>query len=204
MNSIPLLTSSFRIGEYQLILKPENELLNDIQSLCSKINESKWAFKNDPKLILIHFHMFELVEDKLIRNLSRLISKNPFYIRLDSSLQFTDTSVHIQIEHKTSLFQLIKGLKKMKRLMIAYPDQKPVFNTQSHISIATGIGTAQHGKEHFQTLDPDDSGNLLVKQLVLAKKMRDSSDFEEVSRFILEDNVEFRKKDSAEQLSFFI
>lgn len=157
VNTIP----GYRVYEYLLVLRPQEELRNRIvkvkEDFSVKYKTGK-TISGGSQIILASFAQYAMKEERIINRLQAVaMGYPPFKVELKDFGSFPSHTICINVNSKLPIQNLVKEIRKeSQRLMKLSNDNKPHFILDPHFTIATKLrpwqyekGWLEYSKKHF-------------------------------------------------------
>ena len=136
----------YRLNEYRLVVPLPEALRQKISAVRKTLHEKhnvKPPFEPKLSLTLLKCNAFEKTEPKVIEHLQRIaLHTGPFKVELQDYAGYPSHTVYINVATKSPFNELVKELKKAKRLM-QIPEHEPHFINEPHLSIAQRLTPKQ-------------------------------------------------------------
>ena len=157
VNTIP----GYRVYEYLLVLRPQEELRNRMvkvkEDFSVKYKTGK-TISGGSQIILASFAQYAMKEERIINRLQAVaMGYPPFKVELKDFGSFPSHTICINVNSKLPIQNLVKQIRKeSQRLMKLNNDNKPHFISEPHFTIATKLkpwqyekGWLEYSKKHF-------------------------------------------------------
>ncbi|MGB3008387.1 MAG: 2'-5' RNA ligase family protein [Chitinophagaceae bacterium] len=157
VNTIP----GYRVYEYLLVLRPQEELRNRMvkvkEDFSVKYKTGK-TISGGSQIILASFAQYAMKEERIINRLQAVaMGYPPFKVELKDFGSFPSHTICINVNSKLPIQNLVKEIRKeSQRLMKLSNDNKPHFILDPHFTIATKLrpwqyekGWLEYSKKHF-------------------------------------------------------
>lgn len=165
------------LSEYMLVLSPPDALWKKIMAIKKAFSEAynyPLAGSTKPHITLANFLQFGLFEERLQEQLQKITTCLPSVevgLKDYASFSFSaKKAIYINITSKEPVLNLIKELKRAKRLMIPDRKYKPRFTTNPHLTIARGLQNWRYEKAWINYQQATFSDNFLASQITLLRR----------------------------------
>ena len=174
-------------AEYLLVLKPHEELWNEIKSIKQKFADEyscETARKGWPHVALITFKQYQATENRItqsLRNITRMLS--PFKIEMKDFGSFPSHTIFINIVSKVPIVNAIKELRQAQKFMKIDKDNKPHFITEPYLTIARKLQPWQYEKAWLEYQHANFHGRFIAEHALLLKR-KQGEPYKPVEKFM--------------------
>lgn len=171
VNTIP----GYRVYEYLVVLSPHEELWNRIMkvkeefSMEYKSDRARWG---KPQVILVNFHQYEMMEERILNRLRTVaMGYPPFKVELKDFGSFPSHTIYINVTSKIPVQNLVKKIRtEGQRLMKLNDDHKPHFIIEPHLTIARKLKPWQYEKGWLEYSNKHFTGRFIANSMTLLKR----------------------------------
>ena len=157
VNTIP----GYRVYEYLLVLRPQEELRNRMvkvkEDFSVKYKTGK-TISGGSQIILASFAQYAMKEERIINRLQVVaMGYPPFKVELKDFGSFPSHTICINVNSKLPIQNLVREIRTESQLLMKLNnDNKPHFILEPHFTIATKLkpwqyekGWLEYSKKHF-------------------------------------------------------
>lgn len=178
----------YQVCEYLLVLNPHEELRNRIMkvkvdfSTDYKSDGARWG---QPKIALISFTQYEMMEERIVNRLRMVAMASPaFKVEMKGFGSFPSHTIYINVTSKLPIQNLVKSIRTDgQRLMKLNDDNKPHFIMEPHIAIARRLKPWQYEKGWLEYSHKHFRGRFIADAVILLKRSLGEIKYKAVSRF---------------------
>ncbi len=181
----------YRINEYLVVLKPQEELWQKILKVKDAFAETykhPSAKYLKPHLALVSFLGLEMMEAKIMQRL-QLVSMGmaPFKIELKDYGSYPSHTIFINVTTRLAVQNLVKELKGAQRLFKLGNENKPHFLEDPHIAIARKLKPWQYEQGWQEYSHRQFTGRFIADHLLLLKrKAGEKTAYQVAGRFVFQ------------------
>ncbi|MFN2458914.1 MAG: 2'-5' RNA ligase family protein [Chitinophagaceae bacterium] len=176
----------YRENEYLLVLKPHEELSNQIKMIKEKFAkdfEAPMAIWTKPQIPLVKFFQYEMMEERIFNQFKNIgIGINPFKVELSNFGSFPTHTIYINVTTKLPIQVLIKQLKSSQQLL-KHKDVKPHFIEESHLTICQRLIPWQYEKAWLVYSHEHYTGRFIADSMQLLKRPAGEKGYKPVQNF---------------------
>ena len=177
----------YRLNDYLLVISPNEELRNRINTIRKTFNEKyrpAMPLTGKPHMALVHFVTWSMMEEKLVSRFQHIaMGITPFKIELKDYASFPSHTIYINVGTKTPVQNLVKELKQAQKLMKADPDHDPHFITEPFIPVARKLVPWQYEKGWLEYSHLHFSAKIIADGMLLLKRPLGDKAYQVVQRF---------------------
>ncbi len=147
--SVFLNTLDFSYNEYLIVLKPNQDTCDKINSVKKDFSEKYKTsfFHSTGQILMVKFIQREMIEERLLNHLKNISnSYKPFLVKLKDYGSFPSHTIFINIESQLQIRNLVTQLKSAQPLLTLDKENKAHFLDDFYISIATKLLPWQYEK----------------------------------------------------------
>ena len=163
---------TYSIAKYQLILKPHEDLSDQIALLKREFtkNYNVPTYKSSPNLTLVKFSLAEVAEQRLINQLRSIALRLPsFKLELRDFGSLPSHTIYIKVESQEPIKEIQLALRDIKALT-NIPDHKPHFLNDPFFSLAFKLPSIIYDKAWLEYSQRPFAGSFIANRLLLLKK----------------------------------
>jgi 2'-5' RNA ligase len=164
----------YRINEYQLVLKPHEELWNRLKKIRNEFAETYELHLNKynkPHIPLVRFYALEMNEEKLLQRFNNIaMGFAPFKIELKDYGSFPSHTIFINVLSKLPIKKLSVALKDVQVLMKTDKEHKPHFLDDAYITIGSKLKPWQYEKGWLEYAHRHFTGRFIADHMLLLKR----------------------------------
>jgi len=176
----------YRINEYQLVLKPHEELWNRLKKIRSEFVETyelPLSKYNKPHIQLVRFYALEMNEEKLLQRFNNIaMGFAPFKIELKDFGSFPSHTIFINVLSKLPIKKLSVALKDVQVLMKPDKDHKPHFLDDAYITIGSKLRPWQYEKGWMEYSHRHFTGRFIADHMLLLKRNENTKGAYQIAR----------------------
>jgi 2'-5' RNA ligase len=169
-NSLP----GYRIADYMIILNPHEELRKKISELREDFSKEFGVLlpPSKPNLLLASFKQLVMMENKIIRKLDIIaMAQYPFKVELKDFGSYPSHTIFINSPTKVPVQDLIKHIRtETGRLMKLDSNNKPYFNLEPHINVATKLNPVTYERAWLKYLNTNFTGRFIAEEMLMLKR----------------------------------
>jgi 2'-5' RNA ligase len=177
----------YRLNDYLLVISPNEELRNRINTIRKTFNEKyrpAIPLTGKPHMALVHFVTWSMMEEKLVSRFQHIaMGITPFKIELKDYASFPSHTIYINVGTKTPVQNLVKELKQAQKLMKADPDHDPHFIAEPFIPVARKLVPWQYEKGWLEYSHLHFSAKIIADGMLLLKRPLGDKAYQVVQRF---------------------
>lgn len=177
----------YRLNDYLLVISPNEELRNRINTVRKNFNEKYlpvMPLTGKPHMALVHFVTWSMMEEKVVNRFEHIaMGITPFKIELKDYASFPSHTIYINVATKTPLQNLVKDLKQVQKLMKADADHDPHFIAEPFIPIARKLVPWQYEKGWLEYSHSHFSAKIIADGMLLLKRPLGERAYQVVKRF---------------------
>jgi 2'-5' RNA ligase len=177
----------YRLNDYLLVISPNEELRNRINTIRKTFNEKylpAMPLTGKPHMALVHFVTWSMMEEKLVSRFQHIaMGITPFKIELKDYASFPSHTIYINVGTKTPVQNLVKELKQAQKLMKADPDHDPHFIAEPFIPVARKLVPWQYEKGWLEYSHLHFSAKIIADGMLLLKRPLGDKAYQVVQRF---------------------
>ena len=177
----------YRLNDYLLVISPNEELRNRINTIRKTFNEKylpAMPLTGKPHMALVHFVTWSMMEEKLVSRFQHIaMGITPFKIELKDYASFPSHTIYINVGTKTPVQNLVKELKQAQKLMKADPDHDPHFIAEPFIPVARKLVPWQYEKGWLEYSHLHFSAKVIADGMLLLKRPLGDKAYQVVQRF---------------------
>lgn len=178
----------YRINEYLLVIKPQEELWQKIIKLKQEFAgkyQMPMAKYLKPHIALVNFMVLDMMEEKVVNRLQTIsMGIAPFNIELKDFGSYPSHTVFINVVSKPPVQQIVKRLKDMQRLMKLNQENKPHYIDEPHIAIARKLKPWQYERGWLEYSNRQFTGRFIADNMLLLRRTAgEKTGFQIVKRF---------------------
>ncbi len=179
----------YRLCEYLLVLNPHEELRSKIMQVKKEFAsayECPMAPGTKPHITLVHFHQYEISEERINHRLKMIAAANPpFKVDLKNYGSFPSHTIYINIAAKQAIVSLIKKLRQAQAIMKIHNDNKVHFITEPHLTVARKLQPRQYEKAWTAYSQKHFTGRFIANSLLLLKRREGEKAYQVKDRLTL-------------------
>src|SRR6476469_4860117 len=176
----------YRINEYQLVLKPHEELWNRLKKIRSEFVETyelPLSKYNKPHIQLVRFYALEMNEEKLLQRFNNIaMGFAPFKIELKDFGSFPSHTIFINVLSKLPIKKLSVALKDVQLLMKPGKELKPHFIDDAFISVGSKLKPWQYEKGWLEYSHRHFTGRFIADHMLLLKRNANNKGAYQIAR----------------------
>ena len=177
----------YRLNDYLLVISPNEELRNRINTIRKTFNEKyrpAIPLTGKPHMALVHFVTWSMMEEKLVSRFQHIaMGITPFKIELKDYASFPSHTIYINVGTKTPVQNLVKELKQAQKLMKADPDHDPHIIAELFIPVARKLVPWQYEKGWLEYSHLHFSAKIIADGMLLLKRPLGDKAYQVVQRF---------------------
>jgi 2'-5' RNA ligase len=177
----------YRLNDYLLVIPPNEELRNRINSVRKGFNDKytpSMPLTGKPHLALVHFVAWNMMEEKLVNRFHHIaMGMTPFKIELKDFASFPTHTIYINVTTKIPVQNLVKELRTAQKLMKADPDHDPHFIAEPFIPVARKLLPWQYEKGWLEYSQMHFSAKIIADGMLLLKRPLGEKNYQVVQRF---------------------
>jgi 2'-5' RNA ligase len=178
--------TGYRINEYQLVLKPHEELWNRLKKIRGEFAETydtPLNKNNKPHITVVRFYAFEMNEEKLLQRFNNIaMGFAPFKIELKDFGSFPSHTIFINVLSKLPIKKLSVALKDVQLLMKPDKEHKPHFIEDAFITLGTKLKPWQYEKGWLEYSHRHFTGRFIADHMLLLKRNASTKGAYQVAR----------------------
>lgn len=188
MDYLQFNVAGYHMNDYQLVLKPHEELWNRLKKIKGEFAENYDAVlqtTTKPHITLVRFHALEMSEEKLLNRLNHIaMGFTPFKIELKDFGSFPSHTIFINVLSRLPIKKLSVALKEVQGLMKVDKEHKPHFIDDAFITIASKLKPWQYEKAWLEYAHRHFTGRFIADHMLLLKRNANTKGpFQVVRRF---------------------
>ncbi|HEY0356029.1 MAG TPA: 2'-5' RNA ligase family protein [Flavisolibacter sp.] len=178
----------YRINEYLLVLKPQEELWQKIlkvkEGFADKYQLPSARYLK-PHIALVNFITLDMMEEKIIQRFqATAMGMAPFKVELRDYGSFPSHTIFINVVTKLPIQNLVKQLKESQRILKLNQETRPHFIEEPHIGIARKLKPWQYEQGWLDFSNRQFTGRFIADSMLLLKrKAGEKSAFQVARRF---------------------
>lgn len=181
-----LVMPGYRIAEYRLIVPLSEALQQTVMQVRKDLHDRyriPMPFELKPSLTLLHCHVYEGMEAKLVERMQQVATRNSsFKVELQNFAAYPSHTIYIHVPTRSPFNDLCKELKVVKSLT-KVPDHDPHFINEPHLLIAQKLKPFQFTRMWMDCEHTQFTGRFMANSMVLLKRSVASNQYEEVRQF---------------------
>ena len=181
----PVSMPGYRINEYRLVIPLPEALQNKMKEVRKSLHEKykvKLPFQLKPCLTLLKCHVLEKTEAKLIGCLQQIaMATDLFKVELEGFAAYPSHTIYINVLTKSPFNELVKELKRHKRLM-QIPQHDPHFINEPHLIVAQKLKPMQFINMWLECEHKSFTGRFVADAMLLLRRSGANSNWEVVRR----------------------
>jgi 2'-5' RNA ligase len=166
--------AGYRINEYQLVLKPHEELWNRLKKIrgeFAEIYQVPLPKNNKPHITVVRFYAFEMNEERIMQRINTIaMGFAPFKIELKDFGSFPSHTIFINVLSKLPIKKLSVALKDVQLLMKPGKELKPHFIDDAFISVGSKLKPWQYEKGWLEYSHRHFTGRFIADHMLLLKR----------------------------------
>lgn len=166
--------AGYRINEYQLVLKPHEELWNRLKKIRGEFAETYKVLlpkNNKPHITVVRFYAFEMNEERIMQRINTIaMGFAPFKIELKDFGSFPSHTIFINVLSKLPIKKLSVALKDVQLLMKPGKELKPHFIDDAFISVGSKLKPWQYEKGWLEYSHRHFTGRFIADHMLLLKR----------------------------------
>jgi 2'-5' RNA ligase len=166
--------AGYRINEYQLVLKPHEELWNRLKKIRIEFAETYHVplpKNNKPHITVVRFYAFEMNEERIMQRINTIaMGFAPFKIELKDFGSFPSHTIFINVLSKLPIKKLSVALKDVQLLMKPGKELKPHFIDDAFISVGSKLKPWQYEKGWLEYSHRHFTGRFIADHMLLLKR----------------------------------
>jgi 2'-5' RNA ligase len=166
--------AGYRINEYQLVLKPHEELWNRLKKIRGEFAETYQVplpKNNKPHITVVRFYAFEMNEERIMQRINTIaMGFAPFKIELKDFGSFPSHTIFINVLSKLPIKKLSVALKDVQLLMKPGKELKPHFIDDAFISVGSKLKPWQYEKGWLEYSHRHFTGRFIADHMLLLKR----------------------------------
>jgi 2'-5' RNA ligase len=166
--------AGYRINEYQLVLKPHEELWNRLKKIRGEFAETYQVplpKNNKPHITVVRFYAFEINEERIMQRINTIaMGFAPFKIELKHFGSFPSHTIFINVLSKLPIKKLSVALKDVQLLMKPGKELKPHFIDDAFISVGSKLKPWQYEKGWLEYSHRHFTGRFIADHMLLLKR----------------------------------
>ena len=187
MEKIHSTMPGYRLYDYLLVIPPNDELRQRINSVRKGFNEKYnpgMPLTGKPHLALVHFVTWSMMEERLVNRFQHIsLGVTPFKIELKDFASFPTHSIYINVATKIPVQNLVKELKSAQKLMKADGDHEPHFIAEPFIPVARKLQHWQYEKGWLEYSHLHFTAKIIADGMLLLKRPIGDKSYQVVRRF---------------------
>jgi 2'-5' RNA ligase len=166
----------YRVNEYQLVLRPPEDLTNKILLVKKEFaglyqaTQATWA---KPHITLARFAQYEMMEERIMNRLAVVaMGYRPFKVELRDFGSFPTHTLFFQVTSREPIRGLVREIREAQRLMKLNEDNKPYFIDEPFITLAGKLKAWQYDKSWLEFAQRPFSGRFIADSMLLLKRRK--------------------------------
>ncbi|HKO80715.1 MAG TPA: 2'-5' RNA ligase family protein [Chitinophagaceae bacterium] len=177
-----------RVYDYILVINPHEELSNKIADIRKEFNRAYQVTGGQvakTNLHLVSFSQIEMKEERIKNRLKTIaMGHPPFKVELRDFGSFPSHTIHMNVVSKIPIQTLVKTIRTEAQSLMKFDDEnKPYFNLEPHITIASKLKPWQYEKGWLEYSNKHYMGRFIADAMLLLKKQKEDKTWQIVQRF---------------------
>jgi 2'-5' RNA ligase len=134
---------------------------------------------------MVSFTQYEMFEERIKNRLKKIaLGYPPFKVELKDFASFPAHTIHINAVSKLPIQHLVKSIRsETQRLMKLDDENKPYFNLEPHITIASKLKPWQYEKGWLEYSNKHFTGRFIADAMLLLRRSQNEKVWQIVQRF---------------------
>jgi 2'-5' RNA ligase len=175
----------YRIHEYKLVVPLPEALQEKIMAVRTPLHEKykvKPVVELKPHLCVLQVSAYEKTEERLLQQLQQIaMGTDVFKVEMSHFSAYPSHSIYINVKTKGPFTDLVKELKRCKRLL-QVPGMEPLFINEPQLMIAQNLKPFQFIRMWLECEHSAFTGKFMADAFLLLKRSSSNSRYEVVRR----------------------